>query len=264
MRLSVTSDIFNYSYKPRLIEKLNLFKHYGFDYIHWCDNWNDDVIYSLEDMRLYAKAIEDAGLICLDVHGTATKEYSIDTPKQDAQRGYVKLLENRIRFCHLVGGDSLVVHPPKYYNPKLEKRVHTSKKSLDSVKDLCTDTGVTLAIENCQKDDHHILSDYFHLYEPEFIGWCYDSGHANINGNLDHLKLFEERLKVTHLHDNKGVLDDHQYPGWGTINWQSIISWLKKINYDKPLNLEIAHEHEFFKGTMEEYMDIVIKSLKLL
>jgi sugar phosphate isomerase/epimerase len=264
MRLSVTTDMFNYSYKPRLMEKLNLFKRYGFDYIHWCDNWNDDVLYSEDDMRLYAKAIEDADLECLDVHGTATRKYSIDSKNSDNHAGYVKLLENRVRFCHMVGGDAVVVHPPKYYRPNLEKRVNTSKKSLETVKDLCIDIGVTLAIENCHRGDHNILGDYFHLYEPEFIGWCYDSGHANLHRNLEHLKKHGNRLKVTHLHDNKGLLDDHQYPGWGTIDWKDVSQWLKGLDYSKPWNLEVTHVPVLSKGTMEEFLEKTVESAGLL
>jgi sugar phosphate isomerase/epimerase len=264
MRFSITTDIFNYSYKPKLVEKLSLFKSVGFEYLHWCDNWNDDVLYSDEDMKMYTKTIEDIGLKCLDVHGTATRKYSIDASNAERKQGYIKLLENRVKFCHIVGGDAVVVHPPMNFRPNLEKRVNTSKKSLEAVKDLCIDTGVVLAIENCHRGDHNILSDYFHLYEPEFIGWCYDSGHANIHNNFKILKKFEDRLKVTHLHDNKGLLDDHQYPGWGTIDWEIISKWLKGLQYTKPWNLEVTHVPIISQGTMEEYLEKTVESTRLL
>ena len=101
MILSVTTDMFNYSFKPGM-KKLALFKKYGFDYIHWCENWNDDVMYTDSQMKDYAKLIADAGLECLDVHGTATREITIDSGLPE----YVKILMNRIKFCHAVGGDA--------------------------------------------------------------------------------------------------------------------------------------------------------------
>lgn len=264
MRLSVTTDMFNYWYRPSLDEKLALFKKHGFDFLHWCDNWNDDVLYTDDQMREYADTMIDHGLTCLDVHGTATHIYSIDALDHAGLEGYIKLLENRVTFCSVVGGDAVVVHPPVVYGPNLEKRVHRSKKALESVKGLCLDLDVALAIENCHRDDHHTLEDYFTLYEPEFIGFCYDSGHANNYGNLDYLKSFGDRLMVTHLHDNKGESDDHQYPGWGTIDWGDVTVWLKALDYDKPWNLEVTHNPQHFDGTMAEFLEKTASSSQFL
>ena len=101
--------MFNYSFRPGFERKFKLFKETGFDYIHWCDNWNDDKIYSRDEMLRLSAFIENAGLKCLDVHGTATKRIAIDTFDDEAHRKYIRLLENRIEFCHLVGGDAVVV-----------------------------------------------------------------------------------------------------------------------------------------------------------
>ncbi len=264
MGFSLTTDMFNYSFKPGLAEKLELFNNYGFQYIHWCDNWADEVLYSKQDMKEYAQVIQGNGLECLDVHGTATSHYRIDSLTPEGKKGYIKLLENRVRFCHTVGGDSVVVHPPSVHQPNMEKRVHESKRTLDTVKPLCLDLGVALAMENCYKGDQMLLSDYFKLYDPIFLGWCYDSGHANNHGNLRHLKPFSDRLIVTHLHDNNETNDDHQYPGWGTINWEDVSLWLSQLSLDKPLNLEVTHNPLFFRGTMEEFMDKVVESTSLL
>ena len=260
MQLSITTDMFDYTFTPTRAEKLNLFKEYGFDFIHWCDNWIDDVLYTRDMMTEYAGLLSDIGLVCLDVHGTATQTIALDTFSPQHQQEYIKLLENRIDFCHHVGGDAVVVHPPPYHAPQLEERMAQSHKVIQSVEKLCMDKSVRLAFENVRKDDHLIIGEYFEKYPPEFVGLCYDSGHANINDNLDEVIKLGDRLIVTHLHDNKGEKDDHQYPGWGTIDWTKITSWLKEIKYTKPWNLEVAHENEFFSGTMNEYIELVCKS----
>ncbi|NIR86347.1 MAG: hypothetical protein GWN67_04150, partial [Phycisphaerae bacterium] len=42
-KVSITSDMFNYSLKPEMERKLQLFAEYGFEYIHWCDDWYSEV-----------------------------------------------------------------------------------------------------------------------------------------------------------------------------------------------------------------------------
>ena len=106
-----------------------------------------------------------------------------------------------------------------------------------------------------------IIGEYFERYPPEFVGLCYDSGHANFNDNLDEVMKLGDRLLVTHLHDNKGEKDDHQYPGWGTIDWKKVTGWLKETSLNKPWNLEVAHENKFFSGTMREYIALVSRSV---
>ena len=262
MQLSITTDMFDYSFKPTKLDKLKLFNEYGFEYIHWCDNWNDDIFYTHDMIEEYAKLLTDIGLTCLDVHGTATQSIAIDTFSPDYHKAYIKLLENRIDFCHHVGGNAVVVHPPTYQAPQLRERMEQSHKVIQSVEKSCIDKSVNIAFENVRKDDHLILREYFERYSPDFVGLCYDSGHANINGNLDEVMGLGERLMVTHLHDNKGEKDDHQYPGWGTIDWNKVTEWLKKTRLNKPWNLEVAHENKFFSGSMKEYIELVCASVR--
>ena len=265
MRLSITTDMFNYSFRPGFERKLGLLNETGFDYIHWCDNWNDDKLYSRDEMHKLHAFIENAELNCLDVHGTATKRIAIDTFDDEAHRKYIRLLENRIEFCHLVGGDAVVVHPPRYHAGDLERRFSRSLEVIEAVKGLCQDRGVTLAVENCHRDDHLLLERYFTLYEPELVSFCYDSGHANIHDNLDDLLQYREIVTVTHLHDNKGKKDDHQPPGFGTVNWERVIEWLDGL--EKPLNFEITHNPLLFLGSMKGFLKRTwesIESLKVL
>jgi sugar phosphate isomerase/epimerase len=94
------------------------------------------------------------------------------------------------------------------------------------------------------------------------VGFCYDSGHANLNKNFDELKRFRDRLVVTHLHDNKGDTDAHQYPGYGTINWRNALDWIG--DFYKPLNWEVTHYADLFKGSMEEFLEKTVSSINRL
>ena len=85
-------------------------------------------------------------------------------------------------------------------------------------------------------------------YKSEVLGFCFDTGHANLVG-LDFEKFLTalgHRLKVLHIHDNDGVCDLHQIPFTFTktrenttsTDWQGFIAGLKNIHFDKVLSFE--------------------------
>lgn len=259
---SITSDMFNYSFKPDIETKLRQFADHGFQYLHWCDDWNNEVAYTRKDMTQYLQLVESAGLKCLDVHGTATGTVRIDSEDENSWRKYADLLINRIEFCSVLGGDTVVIHPPRPTGGTgLRRRLERSIRLIDDVRSLAEDLGVTIAVENCYASDEKILEAYFDRYPPEFIGFCFDSGHANIHGNLNQLKRFGDRLRVLHLHDNNGVEDAHQPPFWGNTDWDEVMSWIRDSQYGKPINFEITHDTALFDGTMKEFLNYTVKSI---
>jgi len=266
IKVSITTDMFNYSFKPEMERKLQLFSDYGFEYIHWCDDWNNNVIYTQRDIKRYRQLIGTVGLECLDVHGAATSDIRIDAEDESLLESYVRLLENRIKFCNAVGGDAVVIHPPSVDDGGVaaSQRLNRSLHVFERVRPLCEDLGVVLAIENCFPGDEEALTFYFEKYPPEFAGYCFDSGHAHVNGNFDRLLKFGERLKALHLHDNKGENDDHQPPFWGTIDWRRVLRWIKDNRYEKPINFEITHKPQFFSGDMHGYLKYSVDAIKKL
>jgi len=160
----------------------------------------------------------------------------------------------------------VVIHPPNDNNgsEQLQQKLERSLKVFECVRPLCEANSVTLAIENCYPSDEKILKYYFKKYPPDFVVFCFDSGHANLNKNLDTLLKFGDRLTVLHLHDNKGEKDDHQPPFWGTINWQKVMQWILKSSFSKPINFEITHSSKLFNGSMEDFMEYSVRSIRKL
>lgn len=84
--------------------------------------------------------------------------------------------------------------------------------------------------------------------EPN-VGYCLDSGHAWMRGEnpVDWVKFMGKRLFETHFHDNRGGSktvqplhgdDEHLPPGFGTIDWRSVIRALDEINFPGPVTFE--------------------------
>ncbi len=255
-RASITTDMFNYSFQLDLETKLRLFADQGFRFLHWCDDWNNGLLYSKEDFKLFRQLVESHGLKCQDVHGSDAPGIKIGSRDEGAFEKYVQLLRNRIEFCSAIGGDAVVVHPPKAASDYAR-----SCEAIESVRTLCEDLGIVLAAENCFAADDKLLARYFEEFAPEFVGYCFDSGHANVYNNIDDLMKFSSRLKVLHLHDNRGKEDEHQPPFYGSVDWQRVMRWIKTSGYSKPLNFEITHRPRYFEGAPEEYLDYATKSI---
>jgi sugar phosphate isomerase/epimerase len=258
---SITTDMFNYTFRPSMDEKLAMFRRHGFRYVHWCDNWNNERYYSRADIDGLGEKLAAAGLACIDVHGTGTRRARIDAADPAGHNLYIRLLKNRIEFCAAVGGDAVVIHPPDP-NPRTDwvgrDRLRRAAGALGAVRDLCERKGVRIAVENMGHRSPYginILSWFFERYPTEFVGWCFDCGHANVAGNAKQLQAaFGDRLIALHLHDNHGQKDEHQPPFYGTIDWPSTMRFIDSTDYAKPINFEITHRTEHFTGTMPQYI----------
>ena len=263
-KASLTSDMFNYSFKLENAKKLRLFAEYDFEYIHWCEDWNNTVHYTQANIEHYRQLIESCGLKCIDVHGTASKTICIDADEEDAVNKYIQLLENRIEFCSAIGGDTVIIHLPseKGGSIRLSRGLDRSLQIFERVRPLCEDLGIAIAVENCYPFDEISLEYYFNRYPPEYVGFCFDSGHAHLHKNLEQLLTFNDRLKALHLHDNRGMNDDHQPPFWGTIGWERVMQWIEGSRYTKPINFEITHNPKFFEGTIDEFLEYTVRMIR--
>jgi sugar phosphate isomerase/epimerase len=72
---------------------------------------------------------------------------------------------------------------------------------------------------------------------------CLDTGHAMISSGepiYDMTKKLGKNLKVLHINDNNAILDDHNTPYSGKIDWKGFTKALKEIGYEGVLNFELV------------------------
>ena len=87
-------------------------------------------------------------------------------------------------------------------------------------------------------------------YGAEVLGFCFDTGHANLIGIdfEDFIMTLGNRLKVLHIHDNDGIGDLHQIPftftrsreNVSSTDWEGFIRGLRGIHFDGVLSFETA------------------------
>ena len=108
--------------------------------------------------------------------------------------------------------------------------------------------GVQIAFENLEGPEY--LAALMDRYAdcPD-VGFCWDSGHEHCyTPSWDFLKLYGDRLLMTHLNDNFGITDPngilrgtddlHLLPFDGNLDWTDSIHRLKQARPQEILNFE--------------------------
>ncbi len=136
-----------------------------------------------------------------------------------------------MEICAFMGCPYIVVHGFKlaYYLGSELKEWERTEAFLDSLAPIAKELGITICIENLYEGiGGHIVEgpccdarkaveriDRFNdKYHGEVLGFCFDTGHANLVG-IDFerfITMLDYRLKVLHIHDNDGIADLHQIP----------------------------------------------------
>lgn len=169
--------------------------------------------------------------------------------------------------CAFLGCRYLVVHGFKlaYYLGSEDREWEETKRFLETLAPLAKEMGITICVENLYDGiGGHLVEgpccdvkkmveriDWMNdKYHGEVLGFCFDTGHANLVG-LDFegfLTALGHRLKVLHIHDNDGISDLHQIPftfaktreNKPSTDWEGFIRGLGAIKFDQALSFETA------------------------
>lgn len=175
-------------------------------------------------------------------------------PNDEDNEFFCRMERRALDITARVGGKWAVIHPvwDPEAGPDLEAQLAINHKIYDEMVDMATKLGIGIAFENmvvwpngpyrfaARPEELVALCDSYNL--PN-VGICWDFGHGNLvvhDKHEDALRLLGSRLKVTHVHDNLGVKDDHFLPFMGDMPWEKLMPVLKEIGYDGNLNLEMG------------------------
>ena len=234
-------------------ESLALISKAGFKYIHWCQQWKGDYIYTCSEIKTIRSWLREEGLKCQDLHATAGKEKDWGSYFEYSRKAGVDLIKNRIEMAKELGADAIVLHLSMFFTKKgkynskesfNKKRINAMKVSLSELVRFAESLNIKIAFENMpfEKKQLDLISDLITDSNPKITGICYDSGHGNIiKGSIEWLERWKDRLFVTHLHDNYGKKDKHLLPFNGNVDFNPIISIIRdSSSYKKAITLEVG------------------------
>lgn len=172
-----------------------------------------------------------------------------------------------MQLCHFLECPNIVIHGFKMarFLGSEEAEWAETERFIDFLAPMAKEMGITICIENLYDGiGGHLLEGpccnvhkaveridrINERYQAEVLGFCFDTGHANLVG-LDFesfLITLGKRLKVLHIHDNDGIGDLHQIPftftktreNTSSTDWKGFIRGLKNIHFDGVLSFETA------------------------
>ena len=226
----------------------------------------------------HKKAAKEAGIIINQMH----MPYPNYVPKGSKElNDYLRnvVAPKSMEICAFLECPNIVVH-----SFKLSKNLGSEQAEWDVTEDFLNtlfpfakENGITICIENLYTsisghivegpccDAHKAIERIDRIndkYGAEVLGFCFDTGHANLVG-IDFEKFITtlgHHLKVLHIHDNDGISDLHQIPFTFTrtrenstiTDWEGFINGLRAVNFDKVLSFETAPVLKTFPDEMKE------------
>lgn len=220
----------------------------------------------------FAKKLHDdlknTGTRFVDAHAPFGINEDLNVPIAELRPVMLERLKLALHITADFGVDSITVHvgntPDAFAAYSLDDLQAAIICSLEELLPLAARLGVTIAIENiwfATSTPEKLLDILAHL-RSEYLGICYDAGHANLMAVDRHFeasapihawkrfgsvpyddKILEKLLpEITtcHLHDNDGQNDQHLLPGRGTIDWQHCMSLLKQAPRLKCFQSEVS------------------------
>ena len=181
------------------------------------------------------------------------------------QTAAVKSME----ICAFFGCPYIVVHGPGAVGG-LEADWEWTEKYLDFLAPMAKDLKITMCIENrnmegsrCDAGKAAAYIDRMNeKYGAEVLGFCFDTGHANLSGidPVGFITALGGRMKVLHIYDNDGIRDLHQIPftfsgdcgNASPTDWDGFIRGLRKIQFDQVLSFETASALSAFPRKMKQ------------
>ena len=207
--------------------------------------------------------------------------YPIYVPRADKEiNDYLwnQMAPKSMAICCYLDCKYIVIHGFKlaHFLGSEELEWQETAKFIDSIAPLAKEMGITICIENLYGNigGHLVegpccnvrkavqrIDEFNEKYGAEVLGFCFDTGHANLVG-IDFenfITMLGDRLKVLHIHDNDGISDLHQIPFAFTMtrenkpstDWDGFIRGLRNIKFDKVLSFETAPVLTAFPDVMK-------------
>ena len=211
-----------------------------------------------DDIAAFETDMRDCGISFMDAHAPWGTWKDPGVPVEAQHELIVLRHRMALHICNHFGVTSIAYHTANTFNHIYGKHLVIDdyyQMLIRSMTELLPDAerhGVVMALENqwTPLNQSAYLLKAAQYFNSQWVGICYDAGHGNLT---EHGNEFPEQTCVPgiwqdiglpvvweeqfiekvrpyivncHLHDNNGIIDQHNLPGNGTVDWKRIMAIL--------------------------------------
>ena len=220
---------------------ITMLKKIGFEAVS--PEWEPNV-----DLKAISETAKECNMTLQSLHapfGGASNMWSKD--KSVSESALAEIMES-LEDCHRYSIPILAVHAWIGFD-NIPQPTKDGLENFGKLVDKACEYGIKIAFENTEGDEH-LFALMEHFKDNSAVGFCWDSGHELCyNHSEDLLKMYGDRLIMTHLNDNLGIsrfdgktywTDDlHLLPFDGIADWNYNVERLKKSTIPEYLNFEL-------------------------
>ena len=207
--------------------------------LNFCEIMNPGSILNTERAWEYIgtlkKEKDEHGLEYIQAHAPYPQDYTALSEREQEESDAAIL--RSMDYAAALGIPHIVVHPIRC---SVEGNIRYFSSLIERQK-----KPIVIAIENMETRNEiwnaEDLAAIASALSP-MAGICLDTGHAHIAGAdiPEFIRTAGDLLLGTHIADNNEKEDQHLLPGFGTIDWESVMKALKE-NYGGYLNYECMY-----------------------
>jgi sugar phosphate isomerase/epimerase len=218
----------------------------GVRYIDVCIDPDQELLRDGSDRaRAARRKLEDQGIV-LGLHTLSGVNIAEFSPY--VSEGADAYLDAYIRAAEHLGARWIVVHAGYHFSDDKEKRMRAALARLERASREAERRGVTLLLENLnpepeQAEVQYLAHDveecvyFFSRLDSPALRWSFTVNHAHltpegIDGFLDSLDI--GRCGEVRIADCRGTVEEHLYPGKGTIDFPAMFARIEGLGYRGP------------------------------
>ena len=149
----------------------------------------------------------------------------------------------------------LVVHLGEKYDSWSPRTMEYATTALEHLGAFAKPLGVRVLVENLTSEattPEHLMT-ILEMAHLDQIDVCLDLGHAHMAPGIpEAIITLGKRIGEVHVHDNRGLKDQHLWPGDGTIDWSATMDALKALPATPAAVLEIGYDLDDAPGAIPE------------
>ncbi|MCL5965743.1 MAG: sugar phosphate isomerase/epimerase [Deltaproteobacteria bacterium] len=200
-----------------------------------------------------AEALRAAGVTSATFHAPF-EELWPGARDEEVRRLTARRLRQAVALAPVFRPRGIVMHGGYFqwlYDFDPGKWLDPARRTFSDVAEAAEKADVDLFIENVFDEIPDHLLALREAVGSKRLSFCFDAGHATLFSRIPVQKWVEEfgaAVREMHIHDNRGLRDDHLPAGEGAINFHGVLLAAADAGANPILTIEPHRREHFFRG----------------